>query len=69
MGIIREVGRIERALFTLDWLGDPALRRQAIAELNKGESPGGRTGDERRLSGTDETGRRDAPKTRGGITP
>jgi TnpA family transposase len=31
---LREVGRIERTLFTLDWLDDPALRRQATAELN-----------------------------------
>ena len=35
---LREVGRIERTLFMLDWLEDPALRRQATAELNKGES-------------------------------
>src|SRR3954470_6000674 len=35
---LREIGRIERTLFTLDWLEDPALRRQATAELNKGES-------------------------------
>jgi TnpA family transposase len=35
---LREVGRIERTLFTLDWLEQPALRRQATAELNKGES-------------------------------
>lgn len=35
---LREVGRIERTLFTLDWLDDPALRRQATAELNKGEA-------------------------------
>ena len=35
---LREVGRIERTLVTLDWLDDPALRRQATAELNKGES-------------------------------
>jgi TnpA family transposase len=35
---LREVGRIERTLFTLDWLDDPMLRRQATAELNKGES-------------------------------
>ena len=32
---LREVGRIERTLFTLDWLDDPVLRRQATAELNK----------------------------------
>lgn len=35
---LREIGRIERTLFTLDWLEDPTLRRQATAELNKGES-------------------------------
>jgi hypothetical protein len=35
---LREIGRIERTLFTLDWLEQPALRRQATAELNKGES-------------------------------
>ncbi|MEM9763896.1 MAG: Tn3 family transposase, partial [Pseudomonadota bacterium] len=35
---LREVGRLERTLFTLDWLEDPALRRQATVELNKGEA-------------------------------
>ncbi len=35
---LREIGRIERTLHTLDWLEQPALRRQATAELNKGES-------------------------------
>ena len=35
---LREIGRIERTLFTLDWLESPALRRQATAELNKGEA-------------------------------
>jgi TnpA family transposase len=35
---LREIGRIERTLFTLDWIEDPALRRQATTELNKGES-------------------------------
>jgi TnpA family transposase len=35
---LREIGRIERTLFTLDWLEDPNLRRQATTELNKGES-------------------------------
>ena len=35
---LREIGRIERTLFTLDWLEDPELRRQATAELNKGEA-------------------------------
>ena len=35
---LREIGRIERTLFTLDWLERPELRRQAMAELNKGEA-------------------------------
>jgi TnpA family transposase len=35
---LREVGRIERTLFVLDWLDDPHLRRRATAELNKGEA-------------------------------
>lgn len=35
---LRELGRLERTLFTLDWLEDPALRRQATVELNKGEA-------------------------------
>ena len=35
---LREIGRIERTLFTLDWLESPELRRQATAELNKGEA-------------------------------
>lgn len=35
---LREIGRVERTLFTLDWLEIPALRRQATAELNKGEA-------------------------------
>jgi hypothetical protein len=35
---LREVGRIERALFTLNWLDDPMPRQQTTAELNKGES-------------------------------
>lgn len=35
---LREIGRIERTLYTLDWLEQPRLRRQATAELNKGES-------------------------------
>ena len=36
--VLREIGRIERTLFTLDWLESPELRRQATAELNKGEA-------------------------------
>ena len=35
---LREIGRIERTLHALDWLEQPALRRQATVELNKGES-------------------------------
>ena len=35
---LREVGRVERTLFTLDWLDSPTLSRQATMELNKGES-------------------------------
>jgi TnpA family transposase len=33
-----ELGRIERTLFTLKWLLDPALRRRVSAGLNKGEA-------------------------------
>src|SRR5260370_13027845 len=35
---LREVGRIERTLFMLEWLRDPALRRRVTAGLNKGEA-------------------------------
>ena len=35
---LRELGRLERTLFTLDWISDPELRREASQELNKGES-------------------------------
>ena len=35
---LREIGRVERALFTLDWLKTPELRRRAHAGLNKGEA-------------------------------
>ena len=35
---MREVGRIERTLFTLRWFEDPELRKLVTAELNKGES-------------------------------
>jgi TnpA family transposase len=35
---LREMGRVERTLFTLDWLQDPALRRRVTAGLNKGEA-------------------------------
>jgi hypothetical protein len=35
---LREIGRIERTLFMLDWLDLPGLRWQATVELNKGEA-------------------------------
>ena len=35
---LRELGRLERTLFTLDWIEDLELRRQTSRELNKGES-------------------------------
>jgi TnpA family transposase len=35
---LRELGRLERTLFTLGWIDDPELRRAAGQELNKGES-------------------------------
>lgn len=35
---LAEVGRIERTLFTLDWLEQPGLRRACQAGLNKGEA-------------------------------
>ena len=35
---LREIGRIERKLFMLDWFRDPALRRRVQAGLNKGEA-------------------------------
>src|SRR6201997_4366921 len=31
---LRELGRLERTLFTLDWLQDPGLGRQTNPELN-----------------------------------
>lgn len=34
----REIGRIERTLFTLEWLQDPELRRRVTIGLNKGEA-------------------------------
>ena len=35
---LRELGRIERTLFLLDWLQFPELRRKVTAGLNKGEA-------------------------------
>jgi TnpA family transposase len=35
---LRAVGRIERTLFTLQWLSDPDLRQRSHAGLNKGEA-------------------------------
>jgi TnpA family transposase len=35
---LRELGRIERSLFTLDWLQTVELRRRIHAGLNKGEA-------------------------------
>ncbi len=35
---LRELGRIERTLFTLDWLQNVELRRQVQSRLNKGEA-------------------------------
>jgi TnpA family transposase len=35
---LRELGRIERTLFTLEWLKNIELRRRTNAGLNKGEA-------------------------------
>jgi TnpA family transposase len=35
---LRELGRLERTLFLLDWCQDPELRRRTTAGLNKGEA-------------------------------
>jgi len=35
---LREMGRLERTLFLLDWLLDPPLRQRVTAGLNKGEA-------------------------------
>ncbi len=35
---LREIGRLERTLFTLDWIRDLDLRRRTQAGLNKGEA-------------------------------
>ena len=33
---LHELGRLERTLFTLDWIEDLELRRETSRELNKG---------------------------------
>jgi TnpA family transposase len=35
---LREFGRVERTLFTLEWLQSPELRRRVQVGLNKGEA-------------------------------
>jgi TnpA family transposase len=35
---LREVGRIERSLFMLEWMKDPELRKRVQVGLNKGEA-------------------------------
>lgn len=35
---LREIGRIEKTLFTLEWLQSPQLRRRVQVGLNKGEA-------------------------------
>ena len=35
---LREIGRLERTLFTLDWIEQPEQRRRTTRELNKGEA-------------------------------
>lgn len=35
---LREIGRIERTLYTLEWLQSPELRRRVQVGLNKGEA-------------------------------
>lgn len=35
---LRELGKLERTLFLLDWIQDPNLRRTVTAGLNKGEA-------------------------------
>jgi hypothetical protein len=37
-GPLREIGRIERTLFSLEWLQNPDLRRRVQVGLNKGEA-------------------------------
>jgi TnpA family transposase len=39
---LRALGRIERTLFTLQWLSDPAMRQRSHTGLNKGEASNAR---------------------------
>lgn len=36
--VLREMGRLERSLFTLEWLQSPELQRRVLVGLNKGEA-------------------------------
>ena len=36
--VLRELGRLERSLFMLEWIQNPNLRRRVQVGLNKGES-------------------------------
>ncbi len=38
---LRELGRIEKVIFTLDYLSDKAMRRRIQRGLNKGEAMNG----------------------------
>ena len=38
LAALREVGRVERSLFMIDWATDPDMRRRAQVGLNKGEA-------------------------------
>jgi TnpA family transposase len=45
---LRELGRIERTLFTLDWLQNTELRRRVHVGLNKGEAKNALASDKHR---------------------
>jgi hypothetical protein len=71
---LRELGRIERTLFTLDWLLDKDLRQRVTAGLNKGELKNSlakavcfnRLGELRDRSFEAQRHRRKRPQPRGG---
>ena len=46
---LREIGRIERTIHTLDWIVDKGLRADTTDELNKGEALGTTSGPRRRV--------------------